>query len=81
MHRFASATFLLGVALASVAAVLLAFGPMALLAVGAVLMVLGAAVGFTSYLGSDEKYRVSCPDCGTKNWAERTRCRDCGASL
>jgi hypothetical protein len=81
MNRFASATFLLGTALVSVAAMLLAFGPMALLAVGAVLMVLGAGIGFTDYLGSDDRYRVSCPDCGTKNWAERTRCRDCGASL
>ncbi|WP_276301763.1 hypothetical protein [Halorussus lipolyticus] len=81
MHRLASVTVLLGAALASVGAVLVVFGPIALLAVGAVLLVIGSAIGFADYLGRDDRYRVSCPDCGTKNWAERATCRDCGASL
>lgn len=81
MNRFGSVTLLVGTTLVTVASVLLLFGPMTLLAVGAFLMLVGAVATLTSYAGSDDRYRVACPDCGTDNWAERTQCRECGADL
>jgi hypothetical protein len=81
MNRFASATFLVGATLVTAGGALLLFGPVALLAVGAFLIAVGVVASLASYLGSDDKYRAPCPECGTDNWAERTRCRECDAAL
>ncbi|MFC4552624.1 MULTISPECIES: hypothetical protein [Halorussus] len=81
MSSLARSAFLVGVTLVVAASALAMFGVFGLFVLGAVLTVGGGVASAVEYLGSDDNYRVECPDCGADNWAERTRCRECDGRL
>ncbi|UPW00634.1 hypothetical protein M0R88_00685 [Halorussus gelatinilyticus] len=56
------------------------YGVTGLFAVGGALLVAGALASF-SLSPESESGGAECPECSTRNWADRAQCRECGADL
>ncbi|MFC7046372.1 hypothetical protein ACFQH6_14015 [Halobacteriaceae archaeon GCM10025711] len=84
MDSFSRSIVLLGVGIIALTGLLVfreVIGLFGLLVVGFAFVGIGVVLSFVDVVGADLPDRANCPNCGSRNDADRDACHHCGEPL